>query len=113
MTSTAPSQLADRSGAFKIDFSWPVLFAFAALLCVLIVLPMSWLVYYSLRSTRRRVHASKFRDAVHRAGIPRAAGDDADPRDLRQRRLLPGRRADGLAGGAHRPAAAPQRCARW
>ena len=28
--------------------SWPVLLAFAGLLCVLIVLPMSYLVYYSL-----------------------------------------------------------------
>src|SRR5712672_1737398 len=32
----------------KIDLSWPILVVFAALLCVLIVLPMSWLIYYSL-----------------------------------------------------------------
>jgi iron(III) transport system permease protein len=32
----------------KLDLSWPILILFAALLCVLIVLPMSWLVYYSL-----------------------------------------------------------------
>src|SRR2546421_6793795 len=32
----------------KIDLSWPVLILFAALLCVLIILPMSWLIYYSL-----------------------------------------------------------------
>src|SRR6266516_414863 len=32
----------------KIDLSWPILVLFAALLCVLIILPMSWLVYYSL-----------------------------------------------------------------
>ena len=32
----------------KIDLSWPILILFAALLCVLIVLPMSWLIYYSL-----------------------------------------------------------------
>src|SRR6266568_2131631 len=31
----------------KIDLSWPILILFAALLCVLIILPMSWLVYYS------------------------------------------------------------------
>src|SRR5262249_51286848 len=30
------------------DLSWPLLFLFAALLCALILLPMSWLVYYSL-----------------------------------------------------------------
>jgi iron(III) transport system permease protein len=39
---TAPRRL------FRIDLSWPVLLAFAGLLCVLIVLPMSWLVYYSM-----------------------------------------------------------------
>jgi iron(III) transport system permease protein len=32
---------------FQIDLSWPILIAFAAILCLLIVLPMSWLVYYS------------------------------------------------------------------
>src|SRR5512132_2206114 len=32
----------------KIDLSWPILILFAALLCVLIILPMSCLVYYSL-----------------------------------------------------------------
>src|SRR4030088_2874077 len=32
----------------KIDLSWPILMLFAALLCVMIILPMSWLVYYSL-----------------------------------------------------------------
>ena len=32
----------------KIDLSWPILILFAAVLCVLIILPMSWLFYYSL-----------------------------------------------------------------
>ncbi len=32
----------------KIDLSWPILILFAAVLCVLIVLPLSWLIYYSL-----------------------------------------------------------------
>src|SRR5215468_9501164 len=32
----------------KIDLSWPILILFAALLCVLIILPVSWLIYYSL-----------------------------------------------------------------
>ncbi|MCC6780413.1 MAG: iron ABC transporter permease [Hyphomicrobiales bacterium] len=31
-----------------IDLSWPILIVFALLLCVLIVLPMSWLLYFSL-----------------------------------------------------------------
>ena len=44
----------------KLDLSWPVLILFAALLCVLIMLPMSWLVYYSLRRPQRRLHARQF-----------------------------------------------------
>jgi iron(III) transport system permease protein len=31
----------------KIDLSWPILILFAVALCVLIILPMTWLVYYS------------------------------------------------------------------
>ncbi len=31
----------------RIDLSWPILVLFAALLCVLIILPISWLFYYS------------------------------------------------------------------
>src|ERR1700710_2378525 len=45
MTIALPADGAPRS--HKLDLSWPVLFVFAALLCVLIVLPMSWLLYYS------------------------------------------------------------------
>jgi iron(III) transport system permease protein len=47
VTIALPSQLADRR-LFKIDVSVPVLIAFALLLCVLIILPISWLVYYSV-----------------------------------------------------------------
>ena len=47
MTIALPAELADRR-TVKIDFTRPVLFVFVALLCVLIVLPISWLVYYSL-----------------------------------------------------------------
>ena len=47
MTIALPADSALQRRAFKFDFSWPVLFAFAAMLCVLIVLPMSWLVYYA------------------------------------------------------------------
>lgn len=48
MTIALPADPAIQRKSFKIDFSWPVLIAFAALLCVLIVLPMSWLIYYSV-----------------------------------------------------------------
>ena len=37
-----------RPRAPRIDFSWPILLFVAAALCVLIVLPVSWLVYYSV-----------------------------------------------------------------
>jgi iron(III) transport system permease protein len=47
VTIALPAELADRR-RFKFDLTWPVMFAFVALLCVLIVLPISWLVYYSL-----------------------------------------------------------------
>lgn len=47
MTIALSAEIADRR-TFKIDFSLPILLGFAAILCVLIVLPMGWLVYYSL-----------------------------------------------------------------
>jgi iron(III) transport system permease protein len=47
MAIALPAELAERR-TFKIDASLPVLVTFAALLCVLIVLPISWLVYYSV-----------------------------------------------------------------
>src|SRR5262245_49754749 len=50
MTIALPAQGAER-GAFKIDVSMPILIAFAALLCVLVILPISWLVYYSLTTS--------------------------------------------------------------
>src|SRR5262245_34749886 len=46
MTIALPALDAPRK--HKIDLSWPILILFAALLCVLIILPMSWLFYYSL-----------------------------------------------------------------
>ena len=45
MTIALPAERA--TPRHKIDLSWPILILFAALLCVLIILPMSWLVYYS------------------------------------------------------------------
>ena len=34
---------------FRFDLSWPILIGVAAVLCVLIVLPLSWLVYFAFR----------------------------------------------------------------
>jgi iron(III) transport system permease protein len=33
-----------------LDLSWPILIGFAAILCVLILLPIGWLVYYSFKT---------------------------------------------------------------
>jgi iron(III) transport system permease protein len=47
VTIASPAETAERR-ALKVDVSVPVLVGFAALLCVLVVLPVSWLVYYSV-----------------------------------------------------------------
>src|SRR6266851_656161 len=46
MIIASPALVVPRT--YKIDVSQPILILFAALLCVLIILPMSWLIYYSL-----------------------------------------------------------------
>src|SRR5690349_18170430 len=46
MTIALPAQAARPPT--RIDWSWPVLLLFAALLCVMILLPVSWLLYFSL-----------------------------------------------------------------
>jgi iron(III) transport system permease protein len=46
MTIALPAERAPRT--HKLDLTWPVLILFAAVLCLLIILPMSWLFYYSL-----------------------------------------------------------------
>ena len=46
MTIALPAERA--APVHRIDLSWPVLIVFAGVLCLLVVLPMSWLVYYSL-----------------------------------------------------------------
>lgn len=47
MTIALRAQLEDRR-TFKLDLSVPLLLTFAALLCVLILLPISWLVMYAI-----------------------------------------------------------------
>jgi iron(III) transport system permease protein len=46
LTLTVPT--AARRSAVRFDVSLPILLAFSAALCLLIVLPLSWLVYYSV-----------------------------------------------------------------
>ena len=59
MTIALPAELADRR-KLTFDFTWPVMFAFVALLCVLIVLPISWLVYYSLTTVDAATNVRSF-----------------------------------------------------
>ena len=59
VTIALPAELADRR-RITFDFTWPVMFAFMALLCVLIVLPISWLVYYSLTTVDAATQARSF-----------------------------------------------------
>src|SRR5215204_751031 len=47
MTIALPAEATPRI-RHGIDLSWPILILFSALLCALIILPMSWLVDYSL-----------------------------------------------------------------
>jgi iron(III) transport system permease protein len=51
MTLALPARTAQRRG-FGIDLSKPVLYLFAAVLCVLIVLPLSWLLIYSFSDAK-------------------------------------------------------------
>src|SRR5215218_9873529 len=48
MTIALPAEAAVPRPRHGIDLSWPILLLFSAVLCGLIILPMSWLVYYSL-----------------------------------------------------------------
>src|SRR6266851_3232269 len=62
MTIALPAETALRP--HKLDLSWPILIVFAALLCVLIVLPMSWLVYYSFVDRSGALTLENFRKLV-------------------------------------------------
>jgi iron(III) transport system permease protein len=48
----------------RFDPSWPILILFAALLCVLILLPLSWLVYYSFVDRSGAFTLSNFTELV-------------------------------------------------
>jgi iron(III) transport system permease protein len=58
----ALTQPAERRPGF--DPSWLVLIAFAALLCVLVILPVSWLVYYSITDRAGGFTLDNFRQLV-------------------------------------------------
>ena len=62
MTVALPAQPVYRQVRF--DPSWPILILFAALLCVMIVLPVSWLVYYSFVDRSGAFTLSNFTELV-------------------------------------------------
>jgi iron(III) transport system permease protein len=49
---------------FRFDISWPILIAFAAVLCVLIVLPMSWLVFFSVTDKEGAFTLANFSELI-------------------------------------------------
>jgi iron(III) transport system permease protein len=59
MTIALPAETMRRPARF--DLSWPILILFAAALCVLILLPMSWLVYFSLTDRSGALTLDNFR----------------------------------------------------
>src|SRR5450759_4533866 len=60
MTITIPATPAPAPRKFGIDLSTPVLYGFAAVLCVLIVLPLSWLLLYSLTDAQGHLTLGNF-----------------------------------------------------
>ncbi|MGN6571191.1 MAG: ABC transporter permease [Pseudolabrys sp.] len=58
MTAAAPATSAPRR--FGFDLTKPVLYLFAAVLCVLIVLPLSWLFVYSLTDQKGALTLANF-----------------------------------------------------
>ena len=64
MTIALPAQADVRRRALALDMSLPVLLVAAALLCVLIILPMSWLVYYSLVDRAGAFTLGNFRSLI-------------------------------------------------
>ena len=55
---------AARPRSFRFDPSWPILIVFAAVLVVLVVLPMSWLVYYSFTDKSGGLTLANFAELV-------------------------------------------------
>jgi iron(III) transport system permease protein len=62
MTVALPAETTPRERG--IDLSWPILIAFAAILCLLIVLPMSWLFYFSVTDRSGALTLDNFRRLV-------------------------------------------------
>ena len=57
-----------RRGLARFDASRLVLYAFAALLCVLVILPMTWLAIYAFTDRTRSFTLANFRSEERRVG---------------------------------------------
>ena len=55
---------ARASQPYRLDLSWPILILFAALLCGLIILPMFWLLYYSLVDRNGALTLANFKTLI-------------------------------------------------
>ncbi len=62
MTLAVSAQPARRRIGF--DMSWPILIGVAAVLCILIILPMSWLVYFSITDEHGAFTLANYRQLV-------------------------------------------------
>src|SRR5215475_14660524 len=61
--SIAVAAPAERRG-FRFDMTWPILIGFALVLIALVVLPMSWLVYFSLTDRAGNLTLGNFAQLV-------------------------------------------------
>lgn len=60
MTIVIPAAPAPPPRKYGIDFTKPVLYGFAVILCVLILLPLSWLFLYSLTDAKGALTLANF-----------------------------------------------------
>ena len=64
MTIAVPATQAVKPRKFGIDLTMPVLLLFAAVLCVLIVMPLAWLVYYAFTTKAGAFTVANFQRLV-------------------------------------------------
>ena len=109
MTVEALPRSAAATMRSRIDLSGAVMALFAAGLCLLVVLPIGWLVVFAFTDRARNFTLANFVTLFTDPAFVEPLGHHARHRRLGEPDLLRGRRADGLDGGAHRHAAAPHR----
>ena len=91
----------------SIDLSRPVMVLLALFLCGLVLLPLGWLVWYSVTDNNGALTVGQFRAPGDRSDLRETISDGTRNRRQRGAGGGGGGAAARLAGGAHRPAAAP------